>query len=588
MKNMVIEKVPIRQDSQLMKLQLDLMTYDIYCRYVLQPSTMIRMEQLVNLRNMMNAIDPSTYENDPEKIKRIRFIYRALEARLENNIEDVELIITYVNGGLSFKIDFLDYDHIMLNKNEIQFVNNMVSETLQYQFLYQKCDTVLDTFTRFKTTDFNNRANIIPEIEQLTDELKNGFRIARTVDNIVDMEFSLEEGAFENTIRDTYNMITNPSRRLVTGMQGLNEMLGGGFESSRFYLLLGTSGIGKSLTLLNIMYQIKRYNTRYKTKDPTKIPCVVLLTMENTVIETITRLWSLSVEGDLGMEAYTVDEVIAKLRQEGQLVISESSPINIVVKYRPNRSINTSYLYTMCDEMEDRGYEVICVIQDHLKRIRSVYNNQDLRIELGDVVSEMKNFAAEKNIPVISNTHLNREATKIVEEGLRKGNQDVGKLLGQSNTGESMLIQDNVDCSIMITLDFDKDGNRHMCFNLTKMRDKMINPRTYFAQPFIPGSTIRLVEDMGGVPQFKESLHMAPELKNNTIIKMSGASSMTNSLDDFLDDEVDSTNIFKKATYDFSDEEDKKNKVVIDAITFFDEMDNKVDDIIKDLNELVS
>lgn len=586
---MVIEKVHMRSNSsEPIKLQLDLMTYDIYCRYVLQPSTMIRMEQLVSLRNLLNSIDPSTYENDTEKMKRVRFIYRALEARLENNIEDTELIITYVNGGLSFKVDFLDYNNLILNKNEIQYINHMVTETLTYQFLYQKCDNVLDIFTRFKTTDFNNRANLIPEIEQITDELKNGFRIAKTTDNIVDMEFSLEAGEFENTIRDTYNMITNPSRRLVTGMQGLNEMLGGGFESGRFYLIMGTSGIGKSLTLLNIIYQIKRYNTHYKTKDPTKKPCIVLLTMENTVIETITRLWSLAIEGEYGMEAYSIDEVINMLRNEGQLVLNESSPINIVVKYRPNRSVNTSYLYTMCDEMDDRGYEVICVVQDHLKRIRSVYNNQDLRIELGDVVSEIKNFAAEKDIPVISNTHLNREATKIVEDGLRKGNQDVGKLLGQSNTGESMLIQDNIDCSIMITLDFDKDSNRYMTFNLTKMRDKMVTPRLYFAQPFIPGSTIRLVEDMNGIPQFKESLHMAPELKNNTIIKMSGASSMTNTLDDFLDDEVDSTNVFKKTTYDFDEDNNNERKVAVDAITFFDdEISTNFDNIFEDLNELV-
>ena len=380
---MVIDKVPMRNNVEPIKLQLDIITYDIYCRYVLQPSSMIRMEQLVNLRNMMNSIDPSTYENDPEKMKRVRFIYRALEARLENNIEDLDLIITYVNGGLSFKIDFLDYDHIILNKNEIEFVNNMVTETLTYQFLYQKCDSVLDAFSRFKTTDFSNRANLIPELEQLTDELKNGFRIAKTTNSIVDMEFSLEDGSFENTIRDTYNIITNPSRRLVTGMQGLNEMLGGGFESGRFYILMGTSGVGKSLTLLNIMYQIKRYNTRYKTKDPTKKPCIVLLTMENTIIETITRLWSLAVEDNLGMEAFTVDEVIQKLRLEGQLTLNESSPINIVIKYKPNKSVNTSYLYSLYDEMEDKGYEVICLIQDHLKRIRSIYNNADLRLELG-------------------------------------------------------------------------------------------------------------------------------------------------------------------------------------------------------------
>jgi archaellum biogenesis ATPase FlaH len=399
------------------------------------------------------------------------------------------------------------------------------------------------------------------------------------------MEFSLADGEFENVIRDTYNIITNPSRRLITGMQGLNEMLGGGFESGRFYMIAGTSGVGKSLTLLNIIYQIKRYNTRYRTKDPTKRPCIVLLTMENTIVETINRLWSLSVENDLGMEAFSVDEVINKLRNEGELSLNESSPIDIIIKYKPNKSINTSYLYTICDDLEDRGYEVICLVQDHVKRIRSVYANSDLRLELGDIVNEMKNFAAEKDIPVISNTHLNREATRIVEEGLRKKNQDVGKLLGQSNTGESMLMVDNIDCLITISLDFDKEGSRYMTFNLTKMRDKHNDKRSYFAQPFVPGSTIRLIEDAGGVPQFRESLHMVPELNNNTIIKMSGSSTMTNSIDDILDtNEIDDTNVFKKTVYTFDNDTNNDRPEPVCPISFI--LDDSSSDLDKMMNEL--
>ena len=582
---MVIEKAPIYNKKELIKLQLDLITYDVYCKYVLQPNTMVRMEHLVSLRNLLNSLDPSTYENDPEKLKRIRFIYKVLEARLENQIEDLNLILAYVNGGLTFKIDFLDYDHIHLSRKEIEAVNRMIYETLTYQFIFTKCDKVLDVFSRFKTTDFENRANIIPEIEQLTDELKNGFRIANNTDRIIDMEFSLADGEFENVIRDTYNIITNPSRRLITGMQGLNEMLGGGFESGRFYMIAGTSGVGKSLTLLNIIYQIKRYNTRYRTKDPTKRPCIVLLTMENTIVETINRLWSLSVENDLGMEAFSVDEVINKLRNEGELSLNESSPINIIIKYKPNKSINTSYLYTICDDLEDRGYEVICLVQDHVKRIRSVYANSDLRLELGDIVNEMKNFAAEKDIPVISNTHLNREATRIVEEGLRKKNQDIGKLLGQSNTGESMLMVDNIDCLITISLDFDKEGSRYMTFNLTKMRDKHNDKRSYFAQPFVPGSTIRLIEDVGGVPQFRESLHMVPELNNNTIIKMSGSSTMTNSIDDILDtNEIDDTNVFKKTVYTFDNDTNNDRPEPVCPISFI--LDDSSSDLDKMMNEL--
>lgn len=551
-----------RHDVKPIKLNLDLMTYDILCRYILQGQSMVRMEHLVNLRKLISIIDYSTYENDPEKVKRVNFIRKGLEARLENNINDRDIILTYVNGGLSYPIDFLNYNRLDLSKDEIVYIHNLVSETLQYQFIYNKIDDIQDVCTRFKTSDYSNRGTIVQEFEGLVDDLKNNFRRAKVNDNSIDMTFSLKDGQFQTSVTDTWNMITNPSRRLITGMQGLNEMTGGGFESGRVYMLLGTSGVGKSVTLLNLIYQMKRFNRHYKPKDPTKTPCIVLLTMENTVVETITRLFDLVIENSRGMANYSVEDVIYMLRHQGELVLNDSSPIDIVIKYKANKSVDTSYLYTLCDDLDDEGYEVICLVQDHVKRIRSIYTGSDIRLELGDIVNEFKVFAAYKDIPVITNSHLNRDAARILEDAARKSNQDAGKLLGKSNIGESMLMIDNLDCGIIITLDFDKEENRYMTFNLIKMRDK--TARLYIAQPFVPGSTIRLMEDMGGIPQFKESIHTAPELKKSNIIKLSGASTMMEDINDVIeysDDDLNN-NAFAKKTYDLNPSTQYKPSIV--------------------------
>ena len=557
-----------RQDVKPIKLNLDLMTYDILCRYILQSHAMVRMEHLVNLRKLISIIDYSTYENDPEKVKRVNFIRKGLEARLENNINDRDIILTYVNGGLSYPIDFLDYNRLDLSKDEIVYIHNLVSETLQYQFVYNKIDDIQDICTRFKTSDYSNRGMIVQEFEGLVDDLKNNFRRAKVNDNSIDMTFSLKDGSFQTAVTDTWNMITNPSRRLITGMQGLNEMTGGGFESGRVYMLLGTSGVGKSITLLNLIYQMKRFNRHYRPKDPTKTPCIVLLTMENTVVETITRLFDLVIENSRGMANYSVEDVIYMLRNQGELVLNDSSPIDIVIKYKANKSVDTSYLYTLCDDLDDEGYEVICLVQDHVKRIRSIYTGSDIRLELGDIVNEFKVFAAYKDIPVITNSHLNRDAARILEDAARKSNQDAGKLLGKSNIGESMLMIDNLDCGIIITLDFDKEENRYMTFNLIKMRDK--TARLYIAQPFVPGSTIRLMEDMGGIPQFKESIHTAPELKKSSIVKLSGASTMMEDINDVIeysDDDL-SNNAFAKKTYDLNASTQQFKPTIVKPIEF--------------------
>ena len=536
-----------RKPKNQYKINLDLNTYNILCRYILQDSRVLRMEHLVNLKKLLDIIDRSTYENNPDIIKRVDFLYKALEARLGYNLTDIDLILTHINGGINFKVDFLDYDNILMDKANVSYCHKIIEETLKYAFFYNNCDELQDIITQFKTSDISNRASIVKNAEYLIDIIKNEFRKSHIEENVNDVFFSLSEDTFNSAVTDTYNLITNPSRRLYTGMQGLNQMLGGGFESGRVYMFLGIAGVGKSLTLLNLINQIKRYNVQVRPKDPSKTPCIVLLTMENTVVETITRLFDMVVDNSKGMANYDLDEVIYKMRNEGGLTVNTSSPLDIVIKYKPNRSVSTDYLYTLYEDVLDLGKEPVCIIQDHIKRIRSVDSSQDLRIELGDVVNEFKVFAAEKDIPVITVSHLNREATRLIEEAAKKGNvQDSGKLLGKSNIGESLLMVDNLDCGFTLARDYDSDGNCYMTFHRIKMRDKG-STFDYMAQPFLIDNPIRLVEDIGILPQYKESLH-AVKLNNTSSVKMTGVVANNDILLEGMDNDNDD-NLFSKQIF---------------------------------------
>ena len=149
--------------------------------------------------------------------------------------------------------------------------------------------------------------------------------------------------------------------------------------------------------------------------------------------------------------------------------------------------------------------EMICLIQDHLLRMRSVFANPEPRFELGDVVNEFKTFAAEKQISVLTDFHLNREAMKEIEKyNTKKSRIDVTQKLGKSNISESVMILNNVDVAIYINKDMDNDGQEYMAFGLQKMRDK--TNVHYFAQPYCYGSNIKLKEDLNGAPVYKTSL----------------------------------------------------------------------------------
>lgn len=492
------KKVPIN---------FDLTSLDLLCNYAISENRNVRRIQYINLRNLIYMLDVDKYANDPEKNKRIYFIKKALEARLEKNIQDKNLILKFVNGGLldSNLLDVSTYKP--LSNNEIEWVNETVSEAIKYTFVYERQDYMLDLWNRFKSADYRSVGSITSEIEAATAELNTLFRKAK-VDQNSDRTFSLSAESMEATLTDAFNEVTSSYRKLVTGMQGFNQLIGGGFENTRVYLLLGLTGAGKSMVLLNTAYQLKKYNKGYKCKDPTKRPCIVILTMENTVTETIQRLFQISTGEDFTKQT-SPQEIIQKLRQEGELYLTDESPIDLIIKFKPNKSEDTSYLYTLVEDLEDEGYETIALILDHAKRIRSTERNSDVRLELGDVINELKTFAMIKDIPVITNSHLNRDAARTIDESAGKSKSDLTRMLGKSNIGESMLMLDNVDFACIVNPEFDKDKHKWMVCREIKTRVKIM--REYVCLPFDVNNQIRLIEDYySPVPVFRESMYDDP------------------------------------------------------------------------------
>lgn len=513
---MVIERRPRSKGqgktytrTRKLPINFDLSALTLMCNYVMSENRNVRRLQYVNLRNLIDMLDMDKYVNDQERYKRIIFIQKGLEARLDRGISDPILLYKYINGGI-IDDDIIDIsDFVSLSNNEIDWINETVSSTIKSAFIYEECDKMIDLWTRFRSADYTSISAISAEIEQATAQLHTKFRKAKVESNTEQM-FSLAPDNLHAVLMDTWEETTSKYRKLITGMQGFNQLIGGGFENTRVYLLLGITGVGKSMTLMNLAYQIKKYNKGFKPKDPTKRPCVLYLTMENTVTESLQRLFQICTGEELAKQS-SPEEAERKLRTEGELYLTDSSPIDILIKFKPNKSEDTSYLYTLVEDLEDEGYEVICLLQDHAKRIRSTTNNPDIRLELGDVINEFKTFAMLKDIPVISNSHLNREGARVIDANATSSKSDLTRLLGKSNIGESLLMLDNVDFAAIINNEYDREGNKYMVFKQIKTRIKSF--RDYICQPFDKDNEIKLIEDYySPVPVFRETLYSDPVL----------------------------------------------------------------------------
>lgn len=492
-------------------INFDLNALNLMCSYILSENRNIRRSHLINMRNLFDLLDINVYVNDTEKMKRIDFIKKGLEAKIIHNLRDPFIVLKYINGGI-IESENLDINNFtQLSNSELEWINSTITEALKYAFIYNDIDKMIDICTRFKAADYRSRGSIVNEFEILVNEIQSKFRRAR-VESLAESSFTLKDGLFDEIIKDIHEQLTDPSSKLLTGMQGVNELIGGGFESARVYMLLGLTGGGKSLSLLNFAYQIKKNNKNYKPKDPTKIPVIVYLTMENTVKETVERLFNLATGED--MKDHSPEDIINMLRTDGELYLTDESPIDIVIKFVPNRTVDTSYLYTMTEDLEDEGYEVICLIQDHVKRIKSVDHYTDVRLELGAVVNEFKVYASLKDIPVITNSHLNRDAAGKIDEGSRANKGDLIRMLGRANIGESMLMLDNLDCALIIGQEYDSDFNKYMAFKRIKMRGKCTLRDTIF-QPYESVDSIKLIEDIDlKVPVFKDTLKDSPTESN--------------------------------------------------------------------------
>ena len=148
------EKVPITWD---------LYTLNIICAFVISENESIKKSQLFQLRKLINQVDIDKSYNDQERIDRMTFIIKGLEAKLDLNYQDRHIVLCHINGNASGK-NFIEDENIYreLNNHEVEFVNKLISETLKSSYLENGVDNLLNQLTAFKTTDAIDKVKLIP------------------------------------------------------------------------------------------------------------------------------------------------------------------------------------------------------------------------------------------------------------------------------------------------------------------------------------------------------------------------------------------------------------------------------------------
>lgn len=468
----------------------------------------VKRTDFIGLRELIESLDLIVYQTDNTKMNFIRLIKTLLVIILEKNITNGEFIRSNIDLLLENCQDFNETFRV-LNNEEVGYVSRMIRTYNSRRYFFDHIDDIVELANEIKI------ANIL-EVNDLIDKICIGMKFISREHDLAKSDFEddyvdLEDYTFHQNMTQTYNTLTDPSNVLKTGMQGFNSLCNGGLERGRGYIVMGISGEGKSGFLLNLAVQIKKNNPHIITKDPNLKPCVAYITQENSKIETLERLYNITTSND-NITMATLDEVIYNMQTIGGMIMTDDNPVNLAIIYKKPFTNDTSFFDEVIDKMKEKGYEVVCILHDYIQRLNSqnpAYRG-DIRLELGAIMNEECTIAKDRDIVFVTAGQLNRVADDKIAESKERSKKNLVSLIRRSNIGESIQILHNADVVFLVAREYDDDEDTlYFGIHKVKGRDRGSEIK-YVYQPFTKGSTIRLEEDIDGLPVHRDSLAPIP------------------------------------------------------------------------------
>ena len=495
-RNSTPNKIKVKFDVPLLN---SLIKY-IRCEYVSQSS-------LSQLRKFMRFIDIDSYEYEEAIYPRLKTLDILTKAIIDDGIRDESLLRSYLEDQYPTGIQIIEqigFDRNQLSSTECDYIANAIRIRVQTIAINLKKAELLETLDKLDANSFKPAyAELVEQVRRQMTEL-----IGELQQNDSDQGL-MKEFAFSMTdaaalIDKIVKKAKRPASILQTGIRQLNSILSPGFQSGRMYCFLGGSGKFKSGTLLNIAEQIRRFNPQIPAYENGLRKCILFITLENSIEETVERIYDMYCETNGNMRDDDTQQVIDALRKNGGYEFTATSGIDIFMKYAGNLEINTGEIHVYIKELREKGYMPICIILDYIKRIDSVHNsNGDERVRMSFVAKELKSIAQYYEIPMITAMQLNREGNSIIDAAMRESKQDVARFVGSSSIGNAWDIIEDSDWVCLINPEIQiSTGMKFLTFKRLKIRGKSettengATPIDYFNHPFEIDRGIRLQTDV--------------------------------------------------------------------------------------------
>jgi hypothetical protein len=490
------------EKSEKMDLQLNVDMVDLLLEYAI--SNKPSRNHQANLKQLLDVIDMDIYKSNYEIKDRLYLIRSILDLKLNEEITKLALLKEQCkqnNPDLVELIENTTWSNSSLQPADLKIINKWIEEHMQFYYFYIEMPAIVEIWESCMKQGFNMNLDALNEVNDRMNRLIVKMKNTEISTGIL-RQFNFAAPNVAEIIKFTVEKAQKPSAILQTGIRNLNAILGPGFRGGKLYTILGMSGKFKSGTLLNLADQITKFNPSLEKIINGKRNTLLFITMENSIEETIERLYGMYADETDNYMNSTPEQVIETLRTKGKLIINDETAdgIAIEIRYYANMEINTADLYRIIEDMENNNQHVIGLILDYIKRINSVYQHHgDETQRVTYVAKELKTLALTYDIPVITAQQINRMGNATVDAAMRDGKQDLIRFVGNSDIGGAWSVIEESDWVAIINLEKHvKTGKLYLTIKRTKNRSGKsdVSMMDYFNHPFTNDRSLKLMTDV--------------------------------------------------------------------------------------------
>lgn len=420
---------------------------------------------------------------------------------IEKNIMNMNLMIEIMkdegeDSEIIENVEFLMNNPTIKTRAECVRLCQLLSDYVKYAAILKVKDSFIRTIDMIDEDE--DPSDLHDHVERLND-LALAVSSAYNAANITTVSHT-----FDSSDPDAMKIVVAeakdaraPDKCIITGIRGLNSLLSPGYLSGCLYVYAALPGNYKSGILLKSHVDTLKYNEHIKNTTNGRTPISMYISMENTMAQTIRRLWGvLFPTADMSM--FTVDEITEMINNE-----LTAKGMRSVILYYGYREKSTKDLETIIRSYNDDENEVVAVYLDYIKRIRpgrtdSAATSSE-KTELHVIMNELKTICAEFNIPIVTGHQLNREAARLVDETVRNGGYNkTDTVLSRSQVGSAWEIMEVAD--FLALMNIENNGEiKSLMIKAAKQRDLDSNTDssiTAIRHPFLTSQSFALKDDI--------------------------------------------------------------------------------------------